>query len=389
MRLFRPLLAFVTWLTFAFCLYGAIPGDWSSASTYSTGDLVIHSGITYQAQQSVSAGVTPGTDTAFWKSLDVLSGSQTDPGSPPSENPDSSEVGNLEDPGTPSSSDVKIVNVSVRGHIGTGDDMRIMAFRLSGSTSVLMRGVGPGLADFGLSGLISNPTMRLYQFNDADDITQGSTEDTDSANDDYTSNANASTIVSANAATFPAITLRSAEAASLPTLSSGYYTVWVWDKNNATGLGYAAIDMTDTSASASFTHVSCRGVVKPGDGAMFGGFEITGTAGNTRKIFLRGRGASLSTWNVSGTMTDPFLRLYKFTDEAKTQSELVTENDNYATSSSSTEIAAYATSLLGAPLDSKDPGILVDLEPGSYTVILESVDNSTGNGWIGIDDVSE
>ena len=177
--------------------------------------------------------------------------------------------------------------------------------------------------------------------------------------------------MSSNAATFPAISLRSTEAASLPTLSSGYYTVWVWDKNNASGLGYAAVDITDTSSAASFTHISCRGVVKPGDGAMFGGFEITGTAGNTRKIFLRGRGASLSNWGVSGAMTDPFLRLYKFTDNAKTQSTLVAENDNYTSSSSSTEMANYATSLLGASLDSKDPGILVDLEPGSYTVVLE------------------
>ena len=141
MRFFRPLLAFVTWLSFAFYLHGDIPSDWSSSSTYSTGDLVIHSGTTYQAQQSVSAGVTPGTNTAFWKSLDDLSGSQVDPGTPPNSNPDSSEVSSLSDPGTPSSSDVKIVNVSVRGHIGTGDDMRIMAFKLSGSTSVLMRGV--------------------------------------------------------------------------------------------------------------------------------------------------------------------------------------------------------------------------------------------------------
>ena len=373
----------------AFCLYGAIPSDWSSSSTYSNGDLVIHNGVTYQAQQSVSVGVTPGTNTAFWKSLDDLSGSQVDPGTPPTSNPDSSEVSSLSDPGTPSSSDVKIVNVSVRGHIGTGDDMRIMAFKLSGSTSVLMRGVGPALADFGLSGLISDPSMRLWKYDNPDDITAGATEDTSSANDDYASNANSSNIVSSNAATFPAITLRSTEPASLPTLSSGYYTVWVWDKNNASGLGYAAVDITDTSSAASFTHISCRGVVKPGDGAMFGGFEITGTAGNTRKIFLRGRGASLSNWGVSGAMTDPFLRLYKFTDNAKTQSTLVAENDNYTSSSSSTEMANYATSLLGASLDSKDPGILVDLEPGSYTVVLESVDGSTGNAWFGLDDVSQ
>ncbi len=373
----------------AFCLYGAIPSDWSASSTYSKGDLVIHSGTTYQAQQSVSAGVTPGTNTAFWKSLDDLSGSQVDPGSPPTSNPDASEVSSLSDPGTPSSSDVKIVRVNVRGYIGTGDDMRILGFKLSGSADILLRGVGPALGDYGLTGLISDPTMKLYKYDNADDITQGSTENTDAANDDYTSNANASDIVSTGSSITPVTTLRSVEAASLVALTSGFYTSWIWDKNNATGVGWAGVDMKDTSASASFTHVSARGVVKPGDGAMFGGFEITGTAGNTRKIFIRGRGVSLSNWGVSGTMTDPFIRLYKYTDQAKTQSSLVTENDNYTSSSSSSSIASYATSLMGASLDSKDPGMLLDLEPGYYTVILESNDGSTGNGWIGIDDVSE
>ncbi len=92
-----------TFLIWASLLVADIPGDWSSASTYSSGDLVIHSGVTYQAQQSVPANTTPGTNTAYWQSLDDLSGSQVDPGSPPDASPDPDEVTDLSDPGTPES----------------------------------------------------------------------------------------------------------------------------------------------------------------------------------------------------------------------------------------------------------------------------------------------
>jgi hypothetical protein len=391
MMIRNPFASLLVFLLVTSCpVYAQVPvAEWKQATTYAKGDPVTHSSVSYEAVKSTT-GVTPGTDTAHWITLDAAAQNKESPGSPPDGTPDASEVGDLDDPGSPSgsTSDVKIVRVNVRGFIGTGDNMRIMGFKLSGSTSVLMRGVGPALGDYNLTGLISDPTMQLWKYDNPDDIYQGSTQDTNGANDNYTTNSNASAIVSAGAAIFPVTTLRSTEAASLVTLSSGFYTSWVWDKNNATGVGWAGVDMTDTSAAASFTHVSARGVVKPGDGAMFGGFEIVGTAGKTRKIFIRGRGTSLSNWKVTGTMSDPFIRLFKYTNAARTESAKVAENDNYTTSSSSSLIATYATTLMGHALSSNEPAILIDLEPGYYTLILEPSDGSSGIGWIGVDDVT-
>ena len=171
MRLFRPLLAFVTWLTFAFCLYGDIPGDYNTNSTYSTGDIVIHSGISYQAQQDVPAGKTPSTEPSYWTSLDDLSGGQTDPGTPPSENPDADEVSGLSDPGTPSgstSTTSRLINLSSRGYVGTraSNQHMIGGFGLSGSGTVklFVRSLGPTLGALGVPGSLSNPKLTVKAF---------------------------------------------------------------------------------------------------------------------------------------------------------------------------------------------------------------------------------
>ena len=146
--------------------------------------------------------------------------------------------------------------------------------------------------------------------------------------------------------------------------------------------------MIGSDGSARFTSVSARGIVKPGDGAMFGGFEILGDTSETRKIFIRGRGPSF-TGLLDGLLSDPQFQLFKFTDEARTISELVKMSDNYIDESNAAEIASKATSILGIDLDEKEPGVIVDLSPGYYTIQFESVDGASGVGWIGIDDITE
>ena len=37
----------------------------------------------------------------------------------------------------------------------------------------------------------------------------------------------------------------------------------------------------------------------------------------------------------------------------------------------------------------ESPGMILDLAPGYYTNQFESADGATGNGWIGIDDITE
>jgi len=66
---------------------------------------------------------------------------------------------------TDSAGRARLANVSARAQVGTGDGILIAGFTLSGNIPrrVLIRGVGPGLAQFGVSGTLSNPILAIYR----------------------------------------------------------------------------------------------------------------------------------------------------------------------------------------------------------------------------------
>jgi len=173
----------------------------------------------------------------------------------------------------------------------------------------------------------------------------------------------------------------------MPSLDSGFYTLQVEDTSGATGIGWAGVDLP-SSSTAAFTHVSARGLVQTTE-YMFGGFQITGTG--TRKIFLRGRGSSLTQYNVTNVTSDPLLVLFKYDDGPGTPSTEIDQNDDYTSETNSAEIKTLSTSLYGWPeIEAKESALLLDLEPGYYTIQLRSRSSETdGNGWIGIDDVTD
>lgn len=58
----------------------------------------------------------------------------------------------------------RLINVSVRTFVGTGDSTMAVGFGISGTGSkqLLVRGVGPTLAVFGVDGVLGNPVLGLY-----------------------------------------------------------------------------------------------------------------------------------------------------------------------------------------------------------------------------------
>ena len=55
-------------------------------------------------------------------------------------------------------------NLSTRGHVGTGDDILIagLAVRGTSAVSVLIRGIGPGLEQFGMDDTLGDPEITIY-----------------------------------------------------------------------------------------------------------------------------------------------------------------------------------------------------------------------------------
>ena len=73
------------------------------------------------------------------------------------------EVYNLGAASMDVSSEARLANISTRGSVQTGDNVMIGGFINQGSTpiQVLVRGIGPSLTPFGVSGALANPTLEL------------------------------------------------------------------------------------------------------------------------------------------------------------------------------------------------------------------------------------
>ncbi len=126
-----------------------------------------------------------------------------------------------------SSSAVKVVNASTRAFVGTGDSVLIPGFVIGGTGALrlLVRAIGPGLANFNLSGVLADPTLTLYS---------GAT--VLATNDNWSSAANATEIAATAAAVGAfALTSGSKDAALLVTLPPGAYTAVVSGVANSTG----------------------------------------------------------------------------------------------------------------------------------------------------------
>jgi len=121
----------------------------------------------------------------------------------------------------------RLINSSVRGPVGTGENLLIPGFTVTGgSRLMLVRAVGPGLVQFGVPGTLAQPRMELKRSNGTSVTTnQGWTTGFDPA---------ALQARSASVGSFP-LGATSADSAVLTALDAGGYTVIVSGVNGGTG----------------------------------------------------------------------------------------------------------------------------------------------------------
>jgi len=120
-----------------------------------------------------------------------------------------------------------VANLSTRGFVGTGADVLIGGFFVGGSTSanIVVRALGPSLAQAGISGTLPDPTLDLHDANGA----------LVASNDNWADTQEAEIQASGLAPTDPR------EAAIEQTLSPGSYTATVAGKNGGSGVGLIEI----------------------------------------------------------------------------------------------------------------------------------------------------
>ena len=258
----------------------------------------------------------------------------------------------------------RLVNIATRAQIGGSAGTPIAGFVLSGggTRKMLVRAVGPGLAAFGVSGVLADPNLSLMSGN----ITVA-------ANDNWEA---------ADAATFSAtgafgLTGASKDASLVATLAPGAYTTPV---GAAGGTGVTLLEVYDaetsvTNPTVNLVNASTRAFVGTGENVLIPGFVVSGTG--ALKLLIRAAGPALNGFGVSGALADPQITLFS-------GSTAIATNDNWSSAVNASEItaAASATGAFAFSAGSKDAALVVTLPAGSYTASVSGVGNSTGTALV-------
>lgn len=264
----------------------------------------------------------------------------------------------------PPPNSARLVNLSVRTNAGSGVDTLIVGFNLAGAGNkpLLLRGVGPALAPFGVTGALADPTLRL-------DVLNGTLV---AQNDNWDS---AVAPVAAGVGAF-ALPASSRDAALLPTLAAGSYTAQVGG-----GTGVALVELYDTAAGSgpALTNVSARTRSGAGGDVLIAGFSIGGVG--TKTLLIRAVGPGLVPFGVDGTLADPQLAIFSGPSQ-------IAANDNWGNSAAlataATQVGAFAL-----PAGSRDAALLINLPTGSYTAQVTGANNSAGVVLIEVYELSE
>lgn len=253
-------------------------------------------------------------------------------------------------------------NISTRLRVETGNNVLIGGFIVTGSApkNVAVRGVGPSLTQFGIPGVLSDPTLQLR------DSSGALVRQNDNWQDDPSQ---------ASQLTALGLALQNPnEAGLVATLQSGAsYTAILAGKSGGTGVGLVEIYDTSPTASSQLANISTRGFVLTGDNVMIGGFILTGT--NNTRVAVRGIGPSLADLGLSPVLADPTLEL------RDSNGALLFSNDNWQDDPIS---AAQLTALGLAPANQAESGIVVSALPGAFTAILAGKNGGTGIGLVEI-----
>ena len=126
----------------------------------------------------------------------------------------------------------KLINLSARTRVGTGDDVLIAGFVLNGTLPkrLMIRGTGPSLQKFGVSGTLADPELRLFR------ETTLLME-----NQSWAASDRLEEIYAANGHKLGDVLLDPREAVLIATLVPGSYSVHVRGANETTGVGLVEV----------------------------------------------------------------------------------------------------------------------------------------------------
>jgi len=259
----------------------------------------------------------------------------------------------------------RLANISGRFQIGTGANIGIAGFVVTSYTGaakpILVRGVGPGLSQFGVGGVLAQPVLSVF----------------DSAGRLVASNAgwNGSTDIAAAGqavGTFPLAT-GSSDAALVLNLAPGGYTAQIAGAGGTTGVALAEVYEIGGDAG-QFVSIAERAVVGAGAGVLIGGFTVAGS--QPSKVLIRAVGPGLIPFGLTGALAAPVLSVYD------SRGVLIGVNTGWSAGGSADAVAINNAAMsVGAFLlqpGTNDCAVLLMLPPGGYTAQVAGANGASG-----------
>ena len=254
------------------------------------------------------------------------------------------------------------VNLSTRMQVLTADKVGIGGFIITGTVPkrVLVRALGPSLAQFGLSAFLPDPTITL----------NGPAGFTPVVNDNWRSTQEHEILATGLA---PGNDL---ESAIIATLAPGSYTAVLSGTNGATGSSILELYDLDFAADAKLGNISTRAFVGTGDNILIAGVTV-GNATGVDNIIVRGLGPSLNASSVGTPLNDPALEV------RNANGATLAANDNWSTDASRDDVVAAGLS----PIFFQESAVALAVGPGAYTALLSASRNSFQNSGVAIVEV--
>jgi hypothetical protein len=259
-----------------------------------------------------------------------------------------------------------VANVSTRLPVRVGDNPLIEGFIVQGPTGsikkILVRAIGPSLANFGITDALANPTL---------DIVDTSNNTTIASNDNWKTTQVGGIITGDQVAEITATNLQpsnNAESAIIANLAPGSYTAVVRGAGNTEGT--AVVDAYDLSAgsAARVANIATRGLVQPADKLMIAGFIIQN---GSIKVVVSAIGPSLTQFGINNALPDTTLEL------RNANGTFVMQNDDWMTNQ---KAELQATGL--QPTNNFEAAIVATLPPDQYSALLRGKPEATGTGVV-------
>jgi len=224
-----------------------------------------------------------------------------------------------------------------------------------------VRAIGPTLGVFGVTGVLTDPQLGLFNSSATQMATNSGWGGTPALTTAFT-----------QVGAFPLVAT-TRDSALLSGLAAGGYSAQIVSASGGTGVALVEAYDADAAASTSrFINLSARTLAGTGAETLIAGFVLSGNV--PRTLLIRGIGPGLNQFGVTGTLANPRLELHTTVNNVDT---IVASNAGWAgtaaLSAAFTQVGAFAL-----PATSADAALLISLPPASYTAQVNGENNTTG-----------